>query len=224
MTTVLVNAAYAGIVQRTDGRATLTTEYRRLCISLSAADGFDAVWFAVQAVRLYHPEVAGYLSFAIVDFDADAPDAPALAALCGQIPRLYLVPAHSDHDTPLRDRLFHDGYADIICHLDQRALLPGGAFAALLSWFDDHPNHHDVVRWIPPRKVGAGGWWSADPLVDNPKPERSVFASRHKERWSQWQSRNLTVTRGTCVTSALPYGRKRSPSCRVVACCRSADP
>ncbi len=63
-----------------------------LCVGMATHGDYDGVWFTIQALRLYHPEVADDLSFVVIDNDPDAATAAALRAIGDWVPRYRYVP------------------------------------------------------------------------------------------------------------------------------------
>jgi hypothetical protein len=121
-------------------------EHRRLCVGMATFDDFDGVWFTIQAIRLFHPEVADKLAFVIVDNHPEAAAAASLKALEECIPFLRYVPFRGYRGTSVRDLVFREADADIVCCLDSHVLIQPGGLAALIRWFDDHPDSRDLIQ------------------------------------------------------------------------------
>jgi hypothetical protein len=121
-------------------------EHRRLCVGMATFDDFDGVWFTIQAIRLYHPEVAGKLAFVVVDNHPEGAAAASLKALEDRIPFLRYVPFRGYRGTSVRDLIFREADADIVCCLDSHVLIQPGGLAALDRWFDDHPGSRDLIQ------------------------------------------------------------------------------
>ena len=66
--------------------------HRRLCVGMATFDDFDGVWFTVQAIRLYHPEVADDLSFVVLDNHPEGEAAADLKGLEQRVPGLRYLP------------------------------------------------------------------------------------------------------------------------------------
>jgi hypothetical protein len=141
---------------------------------MATYDDFDGVWFTIQAIRLFHPEVSDRLSFLIVDNHPDGPAAVGLKQLEHQIPALRYVPFSGYHGTGVRDIIFRDSDADIICCVDSHILVQPGALASVLGWFDARPDSPDLLQ---------------GPLLDHALdgPSASHFAPRWgASTYGQW--------------------------------------
>jgi len=181
----------------------------RLCIGIVTADDFDGAWLTLQALRLYHPESVGALVFTILDLNPDGPIASDLRHLSDSVPFVRYTPLRDAHDTAVRDALFHEAETEIVCVLSTPTLLPPGALAALLAWFDTHPAACDpesldgpdrraLLRWTPsPASPGVSGnagmcgRWEPEPQRASPVAEGAgagVFACR-REDWSGFSVR-----------------------------------
>jgi hypothetical protein len=172
---------------------------------MATFDDFDGVWFTVQAIRLFHPEVTDRLEFLIVDNHPEGAAAVSLKALENWIPLLRYVPFNGYHGTSVRDLIFREANADVVCCIDSHVLLQPGALAALVRWFDDHPDSRDLIQgpllgdgldgptashFEPVWGAGMYGQWALDKRVAEPDGQAfeirmqglGLFACR-REAW-----------------------------------------
>jgi hypothetical protein len=155
-------------------------EHRRLCVGMATFDDFDGVWFTVQAVRLFHAEVADRLSFLVLDNHPEGTAAAELKDLENWIPFLRYVPFRGYRGTAVRDLIFREADADIVCCVDGHVLLQPGALAAIIGWFDEHPESRDLIQgpllsetldgpiathFEPEWGAGMYGQWSVDSRI-----------------------------------------------------------
>ena len=82
-----------------------------LCVGMATHGDFDGVWFTIQALRMYHPEVCDELSFVVLDNDPGGPAAGALRAIGEQVPRYRYVPFGGYSGTAVRDLVFREAHA-----------------------------------------------------------------------------------------------------------------
>src|SRR5579872_3492522 len=114
--------------------ATPQLSHRRLCVGMSTYDDFDGVWFTIQAIRMYHPEVADDLAFIVIDNHPEGPAANDLKGLDERVPGLRYVPFRGYRSTAVRDFVFREADADIVCCVDSHVLIQPGGLAALLAF------------------------------------------------------------------------------------------
>lgn len=118
----------------------------RLCVGMATYDDFDGAWFTIQAIGMYQAEVFADVSFLVIDNHPEGPAGPALRALEGWLPRYRYVPFGGYRGTAVRDLVFREARADIVCCLDSHVLLQPGALAHLLDWFSAHPGSRDLLQ------------------------------------------------------------------------------
>jgi hypothetical protein len=178
--------------------------HRRLCIGMATYDDFDGVWFTIQAIGLYQPEVLEDVSFLVIDNHPEGAAGQSLQALEGWLPHYRYVPFDGYRGTAVRDLVFREATADIVCCVDSHVLLQPGALAHLLDWFSAHPESRDLLQGPllhddlkagpthlePTWGAGMYGQWGRDPRMDDPDAEPfeipmqglGLFACR-KEAW-----------------------------------------
>ena len=148
---------------------------------------FDGVWFTIQALRMYHGEATDDVSFVVVDNDPGGATAAALREIGNWVPRYRYIPFDGFSGTAVRDLVFREADADVVCCVDSHVLLAPGALAALRGWFDEHPDSPDllqgpmlhdnleieraVTHLEPTWGAGMYGQWGRDGRLDDPGAE-----------------------------------------------------
>ena len=117
-----------------------------LCVGMSTYDDFDGVWFTVQSICLFHPEVIRDVSFVVVDNHPEGPAAEPLKALGAYVANYRYVPFRGFRGTAVRDLVFRETDAEVVCCVDSHVLLYPGALAALQLWFAERPDSRDLVQ------------------------------------------------------------------------------
>ncbi len=181
------------------------SDRRRMCVGMATFDDFDGVWFTIQAIRMFHSEVADELAFLVIDNHPEGPVASQLKELDRLVPSLRYIPFRGYRGTAVRDLVFREANADIVCCVDSHVLLRPGALAAVLSWFDEHPDSRDLLQgpllddtldgpiathFDPVWGANMYGQWGLDQRIMAPDPEPfeigmqglGVFACR-REGW-----------------------------------------
>ena len=161
------------------------TGYRRLCVGMATYDDFDGVWFTIQAIGMYQPEVLADVSFLVIDNHPEGDAGPPLRALEAWLPNYRYVPFDGYRGTAVRDLVFREACADIVCCVDSHVLLQPGSLAHLLDWFSAHPGSKDLLQGPllydslepgathlkPTWGAGMFGQWDRDPRMDEPDVE-----------------------------------------------------
>ena len=117
-----------------------------ICVGMSTYDDFDGVWFTVQSTCLFHPEVIRDVSFVVVDNHPEGPAAEPLKALGAYVANYRYVPFSGFRGTAVRDLVFRETDAEVVCCVDSHVLLCPGALAALQAWFAERPDSRDLVQ------------------------------------------------------------------------------
>lgn len=121
-------------------------EHRSLCVGMATYDDFDGVYFTVQAMRLYHPEILDETSFLVIDNHPEGAAAADLQQLSETVPHLRYVPFRGYRGTAVRDLIFREADADVVVCVDSHVMLLPGALRALLDFFESHPTSLDLVQ------------------------------------------------------------------------------
>jgi hypothetical protein len=156
---------------------------RGICVGMATYDDFDGVWFTIQAIRMFHEEVLADLSFLVVDNHPEGVVAPALRSLGDWVRRFRYVPFDGFRGTAVRDLVFREADADVVCCFDSHVLLVPGALARLREFFDANPDSRDLLQGPllyddleaagathlkPTWGAGMYGQWERDPRIDDP--------------------------------------------------------
>jgi Coenzyme PQQ synthesis protein D (PqqD) len=171
---------------------------------MATYDDFDGVWFTIQAIGMYQAEVVADVSFVVIDNHPEGDAGPSLRALEAWLPNYRYVPFDGYRGTAVRDLVFREACADIVCCVDSHVLLQPGALAHLLEWFDENPGSKDLLQGPllydnletsathlkPTWGAGMFGQWDLDARIGQPDCEPfeismqglGLFACR-REAW-----------------------------------------
>jgi hypothetical protein len=107
-----------GSAQPIAGQAT-RRDRPRLCVAVVTRGDHDDARLTIQAIRLYHREVADRISFLIVD-------------------------EHTEGWAAARDRCLREAGADVVCCIDSGTLLEPGSLEAVIAVFDGQPDSRGI--------------------------------------------------------------------------------
>ena len=176
----------------------------KLTIGMATYDDYDGVYFTVQAVRLYHPEVTEETEILVVDNNPDGPCGDSLRKLADWIPGDRYLLNRDARGKASRDRVFREAQAPYVMCMDSHVLPVPGAFKQLIDYFDTHPDCHDLLQgalvyddlksvsthFEPVWSSGMYGVWKTDERGKDPDHEPfeipmqglGLFACR-KDAW-----------------------------------------
>ncbi len=154
----------------------------RLTIGMATYDDYDGVYFTIQAMRLYHPEVLEDTEFVVVDNHPEGVAAPHLKGLEHAIGNYRYIPFTDTGGTAApRDRIVAEADGRYVLSLDCHVMLVPGAVRRLLAHFSANPETSDLLQgpllyddarsispyWKPSWGSGMYGQWASDPRADD---------------------------------------------------------
>jgi Glycosyl transferase family 2/Glycosyltransferase family 25 (LPS biosynthesis protein) len=153
-----------------------------LTIGMATYDDYDGVYFTVQAIRLYHPEIADETEIIVVDNHPDGPCAADLKALEKWAPGYLYVPFNRVQGTAARDMVFREATADFVLCIDCHVMFVPGALRKLIDYFHANPGMPDLLQgplvyddlrnlsthMDPTWSAGMYGVWANDPRAADP--------------------------------------------------------
>ncbi|WP_417908533.1 glycosyltransferase [Candidatus Electronema sp. PJ] len=158
----------------------------KITIGMATYDDYDGVYFSVQALRLYHPEIIDQCEFLIIDNHPDGPCAASLKRFDSWTEQCRYVPLKDVQGTgAARNAVFQHAAGDYVVCMDCHVLLVPGALKRLADYFTTWPDTcdllqgpllHDDMRQIsthfePVWRNGMYGIWAHDPRGDEPTGE-----------------------------------------------------
>lgn len=156
-----------------------------LTIGMATYDDYDGVYFSLQAIRFYHPEIVDEVEFLIIDNHPDGPCAAALKDLEKHVPNLRYIPAADVTGTAVRDRVFSEAGGDFVLCMDCHVLFAPGSLMKLIDYFHGVPESSDLIQgplvfdslttisthWLEGWREGMFGYWDRSPAgVDADSP------------------------------------------------------
>ncbi len=179
-------------------------ERKKLAIGMAAYDEFDGVYFTIQAIKFYHPEVIRDIEIIVIDNNPYSEASKSLKALVGWIKELRYIPFDEFTGTASRDIIFSEANSDYVLCIDSHVLIAPGAIRKLIDFFDCNPECMDLLQgplvyddlsnisthFKPGWNAGMYGTWDVDERGKNPENEPfeipmqglGLFACR-KDAW-----------------------------------------
>lgn len=156
----------------------------KLTIGTAVYDDYDGLFFTLESLRTYHDLARYRAEIVVVDNHPDGPYAGDIQHYVGSIrevpARLVPLPEPVGTSAP-RDHVFRVAEGEIVLVMDCHVVLQRGGLAALLDFFEEHPEpalvsgpllaydrqglwtHFDLV-W----RDGMWGIWGTDPRGAEP--------------------------------------------------------
>ena len=158
---------------------------KKLTIGMATYDDYDGVYFTVQAIRLFHPEVTDETEIIVIDNNPGGPCAKALRALCDWVKGYRYVASGLISGTAVRDYVFREASTDFVLCVDSHVLIEAGRLRQLIDYFekDSHPGdllqgplvmddmHSCFSHFEPVWRDGIYGVWEVDERAADPENE-----------------------------------------------------
>ena len=199
---------------------------RFLTIAMATYDEYDAAFFTVQSIRMYHPEIAGETAILVLDNHPTGPCAAALKSLEENVQGYRYVPYDRFTGTTVKDFLFREANSEFVLVMDSHVLFPPGSLAKLVAFLKTQRHSSDLFQgplisndqslqgthFNPIWSRGMHGQWGIDqraadpdaPPFEIPMQGMGVFACR-KEAWPGFNPR----FQGFCVEEGYLHDKIR---------------
>ena len=155
----------------------------KLTIGMATYDDYDGVYFSLQALRLYHPEILDTTEFLLIDNHPDGVCAEALKALEDNIPNFRYIPQYARCGTSVRDFVFEEAVGEYVLCMDSHVFVVPGALKRLADYFEANKETLDLVQgplvyddltnlsthFSPEWRAGMYGCWACDERGKDPE-------------------------------------------------------
>jgi len=118
-----------------------------LTIGMATASDYDGVYFTIQAIRLYHPEVLDYVNFVVIDNAPEGPCGVALKDFEYWANEDYrYIPYRTHRGTAVRDLVFREATGDFVLCVDSHVMFAPGSLARLIRYCKENPRSNDLLQ------------------------------------------------------------------------------
>jgi hypothetical protein len=151
---------------------------RKLTIGMATYDDYDGLYFTIQSIRMYHPEVLDDIEFVIIDNNPDGAHSKSIKQLTGSIkqPTQY-IPFNDYKSSFVKGKIFDYAKTPYVLGIDSHVLLEQGSIKKLIDFYEsaeddgnflqgplvydsfDHISTHFDLNW----RGHMWGTWGTDP-------------------------------------------------------------
>lgn len=119
----------------------------KLTIGMATYEDFNGVYFSVQALRLYHPDLMDQIEIIVVDNKPDSNHGREVKNFIEQhVNNGRYLPFEEWESTAVRDKVFEEAKGDYVLCMDCHVLLMPGALEQLIGYYDAHPDTKDILQ------------------------------------------------------------------------------
>jgi hypothetical protein len=124
----------------------------KLSICIPVYDDFDGLYFTVQSLRMFHPEVFRdrTCEFVVVDNNPESPHGKQAgdwlkAWVSPNVATKYIPDRENVGAANAKDRACREASGEIVLCMDSHVMLTPGSLGKLLDWYDRNPDSLDLV-------------------------------------------------------------------------------
>ena len=156
---------------------------RKLTIGICTYDDYNGVYFTIQAIRMYHPEILDNVEFVIINNNPKSADGIAIENFTTnwiEEPVQYIE--FKDYtSTALRNKIFEYSRTPYVLSMDSHVFIVPGALKKLIEFYDNNlddnnllqgPLLYDDLKCISTHfklewRDNMWGTWETDPRGEN---------------------------------------------------------
>lgn len=117
-----------------------------LTVGMLTHDDYHGVYFTINAIRMYHADVADKLHFVVIDNNPDQQHGQETKRLVQGLPNATYHEIRGVSSTSFRNLVFELSPADHVLCLDCHVLLWPKAISRLVAFYEDNPDFHDLIQ------------------------------------------------------------------------------
>jgi len=119
----------------------------KLTIAMCTYDDFNGVYFTIQSIRLYHPEVLNDVEFLVIDNNPEGKQGKEVKKFIEEsVPSGTYVPFKDYTGCLLKSKLFDYANAPAVLCIDCHVLLYPNSIKKLIQYYDDNPETKDLLH------------------------------------------------------------------------------
>lgn len=149
---------------------------RKLTIGMATYDDFDGVYFTIQAIRMYHPEVLDDIEFIIVDNNPGSNHGKSVRNLTDWIKEPFqYFPFTKYKSTTVKNKVFALADTPYVLCIDSHVFIEPGAIKKLIDFYDSGADEGNLLH---------------GPLIYD---DMTAISTHFDDKWSgfmwgQWQT------------------------------------
>jgi|TARA_R100001530_G_C4296893_1_gene149467 hypothetical protein len=157
---------------------------KKLTIGMATYDDYDGVFFSVQAIRMYHPEIMDQVEILVVDNNPSSPSGKETKKLIdAYVSNGRYIPFTEYSSSFVKGKVFEEAQGEYVLCIDCHVLLVTGALKKLIDYYSIFPNTKDLLQ---------------GPLIHD---DLKSFSTHFKPEWSQgmfgtWDNNQEALDKG----------------------------
>lgn len=118
----------------------------KLTIGMATYDDFDGVYFSIQAIRMFHPEVANDIEFLVIDNNPNGSHGKDIKNFCGYARNIKYIPFEEYKSTAIRNKIFENATCPYVLSMDCHVFFEAGSLKKLIDYYSLNSNSQDLLQ------------------------------------------------------------------------------
>jgi hypothetical protein len=119
----------------------------KLTIGMATYEDYHGVYFSIQSLRMYHPEIMDQVEIVVIDNKPDSTHGRETRKFIeNQVQNGRYIPFGEWESTGVRDRVFREARGEYVLCMDCHVLLYPGSLKKLLDYYDSAPDSRDIIQ------------------------------------------------------------------------------
>lgn len=120
---------------------------RKLTIGMATYNDYDGVYFTIQSLRMYHPEVMDDVEFVIINNSSDEKYHAGLQELCSHVKQPIKYVQFTDYSsTAVRNLIFEHATTPYVLVIDCHVLMEAGSIKKLIEFYDSGKDQGNLLQ------------------------------------------------------------------------------
>lgn len=114
---------------------------------MATHDDYDGLYFSIQSIRMYHPEILNDIEFVIVDNNPASVHGKAIRDLCDWVKEpIQYLPFTKYNSTCVKNKVFELADTPYVLCIDSHVMIVPGALKRLIDFYDKGLDSNNLIQ------------------------------------------------------------------------------
>jgi hypothetical protein len=120
---------------------------RKLTIGMATYEDYDGIYFTIQSIRMFHPEILDQVEFVVIDNSPNSEHGKCVRNFLDKIkePSQYL-PFTKYNSTSVRNKIFDLAETPYVMSIDSHVFIVPGAIKKLIDFYDANQDSGNLLQ------------------------------------------------------------------------------
>ncbi len=116
----------------------------KLTIGMATYDDYHGVYFTIQAIRMFHKEVADDIEIIVIDNNPHGPHGETVKKFLNHVPNSKYIPFDNFASTAVRNIIFLEASSPYVMSVDCHVFLELGTIKKLIDFYEKNPKTNNL--------------------------------------------------------------------------------